>query len=152
MAFNLFCNQMGDCVTFNPLMVIPQYRGANEASSTLTFILNDRVSTRKLLVEGVVSFVVMSLWSNPAFRSRATPQWLMASDRLGVRPISKILSLSTSKCFEANNPGSKLSSKTIIPSASVPNPNSISEQIIPELSSPRILVFLISNEIGRAHV
>src|SRR5690554_5952906 len=115
MAFNLFCNQMGDCVTFSPLMVIPQYRGANVASLTSIEILNDRLSTRKLLVDGVVSLVVMSLWSNPAFKSRATPQWLIASDRLGVRPISKILLLSTSKYFEANSPGSKLSSKTMIP-------------------------------------
>ena len=67
----------------------------------------------------------------------------MASDLLGVKPISKTWSEVISKTSAADLPISIASSSTKIPSCPEPKPNSSSAQIIPKLSSPLILPFLI---------
>ena len=80
-----------------------------------------------------------------ARKSRATPMCPIASVRLGVKPISNTKSLSTLKTELHGVPGIKAASRTKIPSCSLPSPNSSSAQIIPKLTSPRILPFLIFN-------
>ena len=67
----------------------------------------------------------------------------MASARLGVSPISKIKSFSTSKTSAKGVPTSRVLSSTKMPSCDVPSPISSSAQIIPSLSSPRIFPFLM---------
>ena len=96
-----------------------------------------------MLTDGVISSVVISFKFNPARKSRATPQWLIASARFGVKPISKTSSVSISNISDAGVPGFKSSARTIIPSWLSPIPSSSSAHIIPWLSSPRILPFFI---------
>ena len=115
-AFNRFCNQLGEGLTVIPEIVTPAYRGDNLASSTLTSIFKVLLSTLNLLTEGVINSVVTLDCNKPAFKSRATPIWLMASARFGVKPISKTSSTSMLKTLLAGVPGFKSSAKTIIPS------------------------------------
>ena len=142
-AFNLFCNHCGDSITLIPLIVTPQYLGAKWFLSTWTSILWVLFSTLKLLLEGVINSNETLFLNNPAFKSLATPQWLMASALFGVKPISKTWSFSILKIVEHKVPGIKSLFRTIIPSWFFPSPISSSAQIIPWLSSPRILPFFI---------
>ena len=125
-------------------MVIPQYLGASSLLITSTSIFNDLFTILKLVTGGVISSLRISLCLNPAFKSLATPKWLMASALFGVNPISKTSSTSTSKTSEQGVPTFKLSGSTIIPSWLSPNPSSSSAQIMPWLSSPRIFPFFMT--------
>ena len=143
MDFNLFWIHFGDSLTLIPLIVTPQYLGAKLVSLTWTSILWVLFSTLKLLFEGVINSNKSSFLTKPAFKSRATPKWLMASALLGVNPISKTWSFSISKISEPSVPATIFLSRIIMPSWLFPSPNSSSAHIIPWLSSPRILPFFI---------
>ena len=67
----------------------------------------------------------------------------MASARLGVRPISKAWSVRRPRCSAAGMPTLEPGSSTKMPSCEVPSPSSSSAQIMPWLSTPRILAFLM---------
>ena len=73
-AFNLFCSQLGEGFTVIPDMVTPQYRGARVVSSTATSIFKVRMSTLKLLTDGVINSTLTPLCIIPARRSRAVPK------------------------------------------------------------------------------
>ncbi len=67
----------------------------------------------------------------------------IASVLFGVRPISNTKSLSILNTSAHGVPGLSDASSTMIPSWSFPRPSSSSAQIIPKLTSPRILPFFI---------
>ncbi len=143
MAFNLFWIHSGESFTVTSVIVIPQYLGACSFLSTSTSKRNVLSSTWKSLTEGVINSKLISCCIRPARKSLATPKWLIASDLFGVRPISKISSISILKTSAAEAPTFTSSFKTIIPSWLEPRPNSSSAQIIPWLSSPLIFPFFI---------
>ena len=70
----------------------------------------------------------------------------MPSVRLGVSPISKTESDSKLYTSDAGVPGVHWASNSMMPSWDLPTPISSSAQIIPMLTSPRILPFLILKE------
>ena len=82
-----------------------------------------------------------------AWTSRAMPQRLKQSGRLGVT--SKSMTTSSSPVATANGvPTGKSSSSTKMPSWLSPNPSSSSAQSMPSDATPRILAFLICRPPG----
>ncbi len=143
MEIILFWSHFGDSLTVIFSITIPQYLGVEIISSTLIFIFFVLLSIEKLLTDGVLSSKLFPSWISFALRSLATPKWLIASALFGVRPISKIQSVSTLKISDRGEPASYLSSRIIIPSSYSPRLSSSWPQIIPLLISPRILLFFI---------
>ena len=79
--------------------------------------------------------------------SRAMPTTLRQSGRLGVTSKSSTMS-SKPAAIAKGVPGSKASSKTMMPSWLSPSPSSSSAQIIPSDSMPRIFALLIVKSPG----
>ena len=84
-----------------------------------------------------------------AATSRATPRIERQSPRLGVTDVSKMASFTNGKAFVRDIPGLQDSSRTRMPDASSPRPNSFSEQSIPEEGTPLISVSSIFCPEGR---
>ena len=94
---------------------VPWYDGQPPSSSILKSIGLGAVSDAKSLGSSS-SGASIPLVIIAARKSRATPICPIASVRLGVKPISKTKSLSTSKTELQGIPGIKESSRTIMPS------------------------------------
>ena len=72
----------------------------------------------------------------------------MASMRLGVRPISRTLTLSRPRYSAIGWPTGASGLSTMIPSWLLPRPSSSSAQIMPSEASPRSADFLITNALS----
>src|SRR5690348_10605030 len=88
-AFSLCFNQRGDSLMVILLMLTPEKRWQAILFSMSTGIAAVLLSGLKLLGKGNFGFRSrLSWWVSQAQTSRATPQWLIASMRFGVNPIS----------------------------------------------------------------
>jgi hypothetical protein len=82
-----------------------------------------------------------------AATSRATPTWLSQSGRFGVTSTSSTVSWNPYRSSAGVPFGTGVSS-SMIPEPSSPSPSSVAEQIMPQLSTPRIFDFLIWKSPG----
>ena len=82
-----------------------------------------------------------------AATSRATPTWLSQSGRLGVTSTSSTVSWNPYRS-SAGVPFGRLVSSSTIPEPSSPSSSSVAEQIMPQLSTPRIFDFLMRKSPG----
>ena len=96
MLFNFCCSHRGLSPMLTPWRLTPAYRWQASLFSISISICNECTSlfgsdVRGVFPKGDFTCVSFLLWcESQAHTSFATPKWLIASIRLGVRPISKI--------------------------------------------------------------